>query len=287
MFMLNKQTHFHIVGLGLMGGSIAMGLKKHGFTVTAMDIDPNAIEYALQHHLIDEGCTQEDVFLRKADFIISGLYPSILLAWCRQHASDFKPGALITDVTGVKSHIIEPIQALLPETVEFVGSHPMAGRETSGVQFSDCEMFKSANYLIVPTEKNTEEGIKKVHAFAELLNFHHISVLSIEEHDQMIAFLSQLTHVIAVTLMNTHDNTHLVEYTGDSFRDLTRIAKINEHMWTELFLLNKGKLLQEITDFQNELTHFKQVLEKEDIDEMKRLFVQSTTRRKQFDRKEN
>jgi len=270
-----------------MGGSIAMGLKKHGFTVTAMDIDPNAIEYALQHHLIDEGCTQEDVFLRKADFIISGLYPSILLAWCRQHASDFKPGALITDVTGVKSHIIEPIQALLPETVEFVGSHPMAGRETSGVQFSDCEMFKSANYLIVPTEKNTEEGIKKVHAFAELLNFHHISVLSIEEHDQMIAFLSQLTHVIAVTLMNTHDNTHLVEYTGDSFRDLTRIAKINEHMWTELFLLNKGKLLQEITDFQNELTHFKQVLEKEDIDEMKRLFVQSTTRRKQFDRKEN
>jgi len=285
--MLNKQTHFHIAGLGLMGGSIAMGLKKHGFTVTAMDIDPNAIEYALQHHLIDEGCTQEDVFLRKADFIISGLYPSILLAWCRQHASDFKPGALITDVTGVKSHIIEPIQALLPETVEFVGSHPMAGRETSGVQFSDCEMFKSANYLIVPTEKNTEEGIKKVHAFAELLNFHHISVLSIEEHDQMIAFLSQLTHVIAVTLMNTHDNTHLVEYTGDSFRDLTRIAKINEHMWTELFLLNKGKLLQEITDFQNELTHFKQVLEKEDIDEMKRLFVQSTTRRKQFDRKEN
>lgn len=270
-----------------MGGSIAMGLKKHGFTVTAMDIDPNAIEYALQHHLIDEGCTQEDVFLSKADFIISGLYPSVLLAWCRQHASDFKPSAMITDVTGVKSHIIEPIQALLPETVEFVGSHPMAGRETSGVQFSDCEMFKSANYLIVPTEKNTEEGIKKVHAFAELLNFHHISVLSIEEHDQMIAFLSQLTHVIAVTLMNTHDNTHLVEYTGDSFRDLTRIAKINEHMWTELFLLNKGKLLQEITDFQNELTHFKQVLEKEDIDEMKRLFVQSTTRRKQFDRKEN
>ncbi|MBQ4342988.1 MAG: prephenate dehydrogenase [Erysipelotrichaceae bacterium] len=285
--MLNKETHFHIVGLGLMGGSIAMGLKKHGFTVTAMDIDPNAIEYALQHHLIDEGSTQENAFLQNADFIISGLYPSVLLEWINKYASEFKPGALITDVTGVKAQIIEPVQALLPETVEFVGSHPMAGRETSGVQFSDCKMFKPANYIIVPTEKNTEEGIRKIHEFAELLNFRHISVLSIEEHDQMIAFLSQLTHVIAVTLMNTHDNTHLVEYTGDSFRDLTRIAKINEHLWTELFLLNKDNLLQEINVFQNELTHFKQVLEKEDIDEMKRLFVQSTIRRKQFDRKGN
>ena len=285
--MLNKETHFHIVGLGLMGGSIAMGLKKHGFTVTAMDIDPNAIEYALQHHLIDEGSTQENAFLQNADFIISGLYPSVLLEWINKYVSEFKPGALITDVTGVKAQIIEPVQALLPETVEFVGSHPMAGRETSGVQFSDCKMFKPANYIIVPTEKNTEEGIRKIHEFAELLNFRHISVLSIEEHDQMIAFLSQLTHVIAVTLMNTHDNTHLVEYTGDSFRDLTRIAKINEHLWTELFLLNKDNLLQEINVFQNELTHFKQVLEKEDIDEMKRLFVQSTIRRKQFDRKGN
>ena len=101
----------------------------------------------------------------------------------------------------------------------------------------------------------------------------------------MIAFLSQLTHVIAVTLMNTHDNSHLVEYTGDSFRDLKSIAKINEHLWTELFLLNKDNLIQEINDFQNELIHFKEVLEKEDTVEMKRLFVQSTQRRKHFDRK--
>lgn len=285
--MLNKETHFHIVGLGLMGGSIAIGLKKQGFQVTAMDINPDSIQYALERHWIDAGCSQNDPYLSEADFIISGLYPSVLIEWIKKHASDFKAGALITDVSGIKTHVIEPIQALLPKTVEFVGSHPMAGRETSGVQFSNSEMFEPANYLIVPTDKNTEAGIEKVRNFAELLNFHHIAVLSPSQHDQMIAFLSQLTHVIAVTLMNTHDNTHLVEYTGDSFRDLTRIAKINEHLWTELFLLNKDNLLQEITDFQQELEHFKEVLKKEDTDEMKRLFVQSTARRKRFDQRGN
>lgn len=285
--MWNKDTHVHIVGLGLMGGSIAQGLKKHGIKVTAMDINQDSIEYALQEGLIDEGSTDDSAFLNEADLIVSGLYPNALLKWMFQHQHDFKAGALITDVTGVKSNIIEPIQDMLPESVEFVGSHPMAGRETSGVRSCNCDMFKPANYIIVPTDKNTQEGIQKVREFAELLNFNHIAVLSVEEHDKMIGFLSQLTHVIAVTLMNTHDNSHLVEYTGDSFRDLTRIAKINEHLWTELFLLNKDNLLKEITAFQTELEHFRHVLKSEDTDEMKRLFVQSTQRRKQFDRKES
>ena len=288
MFMLNNKTHFHIVGLGLMGGSIAMGLKKHGFYVTAMDINPDSIQFALDHHLIDEGTIDENNdFLKNADFIISGLYPSVFVKWIENHASEFKSGAVITDVSGVKSNLVEPVQNILPDTVEFVSSHPMAGKETSGVQFSIAEMFKTANFIIVPTDKNTCEGIEKVKRFAELLDFQHIAVLSVEEHDQMIGFLSQLTHVIAVALMNTHDNAHLVEYTGDSFRDLTRIAKINEHLWTELFLLNKENLLQEISDFQNELNHFKAALETEDADEMKRLFVQSTQRRRLFDRKDS
>lgn len=283
--MLNKDTHFHIVGLGLMGGSIAMGLKRQGYHVTAMDINLQSIEYALEHHLIDDGSTQEDAFLKDADFIVSGLYPTVFLQWIKKVHPLFKKGALITDVTGVKSKVIEPIQKLLNPDVEFVGSHPMAGKEVSGVQYSDCNIFKPANYIIVPTDKNTEEGIQKVKAFAEILQFHHIGILSVDEHDKMVGFLSQLTHVIAVTLMNTHDNSHLVEYTGDSFRDLTRIAKINEHLWSELFLLNKENLLQEIDDFQNELTHFKETLANEDVEEMKRLFVQSTQRRKHFDRK--
>ena len=284
--MLNKETHFHIVGLGLMGGSIAMGLKQKGFHVTAMDINPGSIQYALEHNLIDAGCSNEpDVFIKKADFIVSGLYPSILLSWIEKNSAQFKPGALITDVSGVKSHVVEPIQRMLPDTVEFISSHPMAGKETSGVQFSNTDMFKPANFIIVPTQKNTREGIETVREFAELLGFYHISELSIQEHDEMIAFMSQLTHVIAVTLMNTHDHQKLVEYTGDSFRDLTRIAKINEHLWSELFLLNKDRLLQEITDFQNELNHFKSALQREDTVEMKRLFVQSTNRRRQFDRK--
>ena len=284
--MLNKETRFHIVGLGLMGGSIAQGLKRCGCHVTAMDISEDSIQYALEQGWIDDGSTHDNDFLKESDFIISGLYPSILIEWIKRHKDDFTAGTIITDVTGVKSKLLMEIQNMLPKGIEFVGSHPMAGRETSGVRFSNPDLFLPANYIIVPTEKNSKKAVETVRAFAQLLKFHHIAELSIDEHDKMIGFLSQLTHVIAVTLMNTHDNTHLVEYTGDSFRDLTRIAKINEHLWTELFLLNKENLLHEITAFQNELAHFKEVLSQEDTEEMKRLFVQSTKRRKYFDRKD-
>ena len=160
----------------------------------------------------------------------------------------------------------------------------MAGREVSGVQYADCSIFEPANFIITPTSVNTPEGIAWVKALAETLNFRHIATLSPAEHDKMVGFLSQLTHVIAVTLMNTSDNTHLVDYTGDSFRDLTRIAKINESLWTELFLMNKANLIREIDEFAAELTHFRRVLENEDTEEMKRLFRQSTQRRKCFDK---
>ena len=119
---------------------------------------------------------------------------------------------------------------------------------------------------------------------AGLLEFHHIAIITPQEHDKMIGFVSQLTHAVAVSLMNTSDNTHLKEYTGDSFRDLTRIAKINETLWSELFFLNKENLVQEIDDFAAELENLKQKIADEDEEGIKKLFIQSTERRKQFDK---
>ena len=162
----------------------------------------------------------------------------------------------------------------------------MAGKEVSGVRNSDENIFKIANFIITPTEKNTSEGIKFARELGEILGFRNITQLSLEEHDKMIGFVSQLTHVIAVSLMNTNDNTHLVEYTGDSFRDLTRIAKINEVLWSELFLLNKEVLVKEIDDFAAELNNFREKLVNEDVEGMKKLFIQSTERRKLFDKKD-
>ena len=234
---------------------------------------------------IDEGAVGfDEALVRQADSVVFGLYPQALLEWIDQYQDSFAPGTRITDVTGVKEQIVTQVQGKLRSDVEFIASHPMAGREVSGVQYADCSIFEPANFIITPTSANTPEGIAWVKALAETLNFRHIATLSPAEHDKMVGFLSQLTHVIAVTLMNTSDNTHLVDYTGDSFRDLTRIAKINESLWTELFLMNKANLVREIDEFAAELAHFRSVLENEDTEEMKRLFRQSTQRRKCFDK---
>ena len=239
----------------------------HGRTQVHIARRQETIDYALNHRLIDEGSIEPEAFLDQADVVIFGLYPHIMIDWIKEHQHAFRPHTLLTDVSGVKVNVAD-----------------MAGRETSGIEYANTEMFKDANYIIVPTEKNSEEAVAASRHIAEILQFHHIATLSMQEHDEMIGFLSQLTHVIAVSLMNTHDNSHLVEYTGDSFRDLTRIAKINETMWTELFLLNKKILLHEIDAFANELKHFRDTLENEDTEEMKRLFIQSTQRRKKFDK---
>ena len=280
-----KDKKFLIVGLGLLGGSIAMGLKKWNHVVYAIDIDQDTIDYALNHQIIDEGSTYVDPeLIQKADVIISGLYPTLIVDWMKENQQYFKPNTLITDVTGVKRSIVESIQSILREDCEFIGSHPMAGKEVKGVQYADPTIFLPANLILTPTEKNTQETIDFMYEFGKELRFNNICELSVQEHDEMIGYLSQLTHVIAVSLMNANDSKDLVKYTGDSFRDLTRIAKINDRLWTELFLLNKDILINEIDSFINEMNEFKTILVNEDVDKMRDKFITSTTRRKYFDK---
>ncbi|MCR4877429.1 MAG: prephenate dehydrogenase [Clostridiales bacterium] len=211
-----------IVGLGLMGGSYAKALKRLGFHIMALDRDEETISYALRERIIHEGSagTEDERLIREADVIISCLYPEIFPDWVKEHQHLFKPGLMMTDVTGVKSCIVYQIQEILREDAEFIAAHPMAGRERSGVEYSDDRIFRDANYIVVPTEKNTAEGIRWCGRLGQLLGCGKITVLSPEEHDEMIAFVSQLTHCIAVSLMTCSDNTHLVDYTGDPFRDL-------------------------------------------------------------------
>lgn len=282
--MITKDTRFLIVGLGLIGGSYAMGLKSKGYHVDAIEINQLSIDFAIKNGMIDKGSTFDIELIKQADVIISGLYPNMMVDWYATYQKYFKPNAFLTDVSGVKCNIVNRVQATLRDDVEFLASHPMAGKEVSGVKFADDQIFKAANFIITPTEKNTQEAIDQLVEFANILEFANISVLTPEKHDEMIGFVSQLTHVIAVSLMNTNDNTHLVNYTGDSFRDLTRIAKINENLWSELFFLNKEQLVHEIDDFIDEVNNLKQKLLDDDVDGLKELFIQSTIRRKLFDR---
>lgn len=282
--MIDQKTKFLIVGLGLIGGSYALGLSKKGYHVSAIDTNQLSIDYALNHQMIEAGSTFDIELIQNADVIIFGLYPNTMIDWIATYQSYFTPGILLTDVSGVKMNVIDKIQDSLRSDVEFIGSHPMAGKEVSGVTYSDDTIFKIANFIITPTALNSQKAITFLNEFANLLEFEHITCLSPEKHDEMIGFVSQLTHVIAVSLMNTNDNTHLVEYTGDSFRDLTRIAKINENLWSELFFLNKDNLIREIEDFDHELNHLKEKLITNDEQGLKELFIQATLRRKLFDK---
>ena len=145
--------------------------------------------------------------------------------------------------------------------------------------------FAPANFIITPTEKNTPEAIAWVRELAEVLGFKHICTLTVQEHDRMVGYVSQLCHAIAVSLMCANDNTSLCEYTGDSFRDLTRIARINDKMWAELFLWNRDNLISEIDQFDAALGALRSALVAGDREKLEEMFRLSTQRRAAFDKK--
>lgn len=279
------KMNFCIVGLGLLGGSYAMALTEKGHTVTAVDVREEAIDWARRRGIITEGATDGfEPLLERADAVVICLYPDIAAPWLREHQKHFKPGVLITDVCGVKGHYVDEVQSFLREDAEFIACHPMAGREVSGVEYADCAMFRVANFLITPTAKNTRRGIAFAHALADDLGFARVTELTCAEHDKVIGYVSQLTHAIAVSLMNANDDPHLVDYTGDSFRDLTRIAKINDKLWSELFFANREVLCDEIDAFTASLLDLREKLATGDEAGLRALFVKSTERRRLFDK---
>lgn len=279
------KMNFCIVGLGLLGGSYAMALTEKGHTVTAVDVRGEAIDWARRRGIITEGATDGfEPLLERADAVVVCLYPDIAAPWLREHQKHFKPGVLITDVCGVKGHYVDEVQSFLREDAEFIACHPMAGREVSGVEYADCAMFRVANFLITPTAKNTRRGITFAHALADDLGFARVTELTCAEHDKVIGYVSQLTHAIAVSLMNANDDPHLVDYTGDSFRDLTRIAKINDKLWSELFFANREVLCDEIDAFTASLLDLREKLATGDEAGLRALFVKSTERRRLFDK---
>lgn len=275
-----------IVGLGLLGGSYAKALKRFGFHISAVTKEQSSIDYALNEGIIDEGTTELDPkIIGEADLVIFALYPHIFVEWIEKNQRLLKSGAIITDVTGVKGSIVYKIQDMLREDLEFIAAHPMAGREVSGVENSSDKIFVGANYIVTPTNKNTPDGVNTCLELGRLLGFSNVTTLSPEEHDEMIGFLSQLTHCIAISLMTCNDKENMEKFTGDSFRDLTRIARINDLMWSELFIANKEALLNQMDMFLSKFNELKEMLETEDVDGMRKMMRHSTKRRALFEKK--
>ena len=192
--MLDTSKKILIVGLGLIGGSYAKALRKLGFQISAITLKQEDIDYALQNGIIDFGYTEPlPEVIGQAELVIFALYPHVFVEWIASYQQYLRPGALLTDATGVKGAIVERIQSMLRPDVEFIAAHPMAGREVYGVQNSDEQIFRGANYIVTPTARNTEAAIQDCLELGRLMGFAHVSVLSPEKHDEMIGFVSQLT----------------------------------------------------------------------------------------------
>ena len=285
MAFLTPDKKILIVGLGLIGGSYASALTAAGFEVGAIDPRREALDHALSKGMVRHGRTEVRAdYVSSFDLLVFALYPHVFEDWVREYGRFIRPGALVTDVTGVKDGLVERVQDMLGESVEFVASHPMAGRELSGVENSDPAIFRGANFIITPTVRNSAEGVEAVRELASLLGFVNVVSLSPREHDEMIAFLSQLTHCIAVSLMDCRECSHFAAYTGDSFRDLTRIARINENMWTELFLANKSALLSQMDLFEAKFRELRDALAGSDAGTLREMMRLSTSRRASFDK---
>ena len=282
--MIERNSNILIVGLGLMGGSYAQRLSDIGYNIYAIDINKDSIEAAKKENVILNNDEDDITLMKKCQIIICCLYPSDTASWIINNQHYFNENTIISDISGVKANVVDKIQEKLRSDLEFISMHPMAGRESKGFENRDTNIFLPANMIIVPTDKNTKKGIDFAYDLSILLRFKNIEVLSVEEHDKMIGYLSQLTHALAVALINCRDSSHLHKYTGDSFRDLTRIAKINETLWSELFFENKENLVPLIDGFINELSKLKECVVNEDEDKLKAMFIESTNRRKAFDK---
>ncbi|QMS84930.1 prephenate dehydrogenase [Candidatus Xianfuyuplasma coldseepsis] len=269
-----------IVGLGLIGGTYAKALKRYPYTIVGMDIDESVIHYALQNNIIDIGTTNPSDVLGDLDVVFLCLYPKAAVSFIQKHITSFKRDAIISDVVGVKRFLIDRLDVYQNDDVEFVFAHPIAGREKVGIKYSDEAIFHDANFVITPTKHNTLEALNLIETLAKQMGFKNVSRIADYEHDDIIAYTSQLTHAIAISLVNSDtDKYDTGLFIGDSYKDLTRIAMINESLWSELFLNNKDFLLRRIDAFEKQLDLLKDALANKDQAKLEELMRQSTKKR--------
>ncbi|OJF97125.1 prephenate dehydrogenase [Alkalibacterium sp. 20] len=273
-----------IVGLGAIGGSFAMGLTDAGYNnLYGIDIDEQTLISALNQGIIKKGVTRPETVLPDADIILLSLYPGQILPFVDQYKAFFKSGAVLTDVTGIKTTIIKELTAVLPETVDFVFAHPMRGSEKQGLEGADHTQFIGANALITPIQSNKEANIKLVEKLYKDIGFERITRVTPEKHDEQIAYVSQLMHVLSVAVVNSPQATAETPlFAGKSFQELTRIADINEDLWSELFSMNKEALLNSITSFEEQLDVFKHALLNNNEQELKDFLIHAKIQRRKW-----
>ena len=273
---------FAIVGLGLIGGSYAKALRNLRVRkILGMDISHGIARACLNANMIDEVVEKDGSNLKEADVIICSVYPEAVVGFVRQNLHNFAEGMLMTDATGVKGSMPREIQELLPEGCEFISGHPMAGRQGSGLGMSDAAIFNNSNYIIVPTEKNSPEAVSWLENFAKALGCARSVKVSMEDHDKIIAYTSDLPHITAVALVNSASYNENTQYfIAGGFRDATRVADINPDLWSDLFLSNRDNVIAEIESYQSQLERWKKAIVENDRETLKEIMREAGPRRR-------
>lgn len=274
-----------VVGMGLIGGSYAMALKSLNTKyIVGIDRDLKTLNKAIDMEIIDSGYDKPGEFLRNMDIIIVALYPEDTINFIKENIIYFRPGVIITDTSGIKKIVVESVNSFLPDNMEFVSGHPMAGKEYKGIEYADSSIFNGANYIITPSIRNKKSSIDIIASMAKKIGCKNVKCVSPEEHDSIIAYTSQLPHVIATALLMDDDIQKIKPelFVGGSFRDSTRVALINSKLWTELFMLNADKLVERIEQFQKSITRIKQDIKNKDIDDLETVFENTISLRKKI-----
>lgn len=268
-----------IIGLGLMGGSIAKALNKH-HRIVALDINPDAINDAIHQNIISWGTSSVAEYAKSTDVSFVCLYPAQIPGFINDNQSYFHSGHRFIEIAGVKKSLFRQINPLLRKDLEIIYTHPIAGREKKGIAHADETIFRNANFVICPVDGNKEKSLILAESLASEMGFKNITRLTLEEHDEIIAYTSQLTHVISLALVGSDDNhTETGKYIGDSYRDLTRIAMINEDLWADLFAQNKENLLSKIDRFSLELAKYRKNIAENNTTELKKSMMKVREKR--------
>ena len=279
--MAQKKTAL-VVGLGLIGGSVAMALRGfENYRVVGTDCSSQTRSYAAAHGVCDEVAERVEDVLGQADVVLFAMRPHGIAQQIEAFRDSFKPGALVTDVGGIKGAIMEAAQCL-PDTVDFIGCHPMAGKETSGVEHAGKGLFHNAHFILTPGPRSTQEHVDLLQRMGKYMGFRDVVITTPEEHDAIIAYTSQLMHIIAVATCDDEDLFRCKGFEGGSFRGCTRVAALDVPLWTELFTMNAPALCRCIRTLEDNLCAYREVLERGDREQLVEKLTASARRKRKM-----
>lgn len=275
-----------IVGLGLIGGSMAMALQGfEGYEIVGVDVSQPTLRFAAENHVADRVTEDAGKAIAQADVVFLCLHPQGVVDFLHRHREGFKPGALVTDVCGIKTAVVEAARTL-PSQVEFIGGHPMAGTEFSGVQNALKHMFQGAHYIITPDEGSDPDKVALLERMAAYIGCSDVVKTTPERHDAIIAYTSQMMHVIAVSVCDDPQLFDFMGFEGDSFRGCTRVAALDVPLWTQLFAMNAPALDRALEQLEQNIASYRQVLRSGDREALARKLEWSSERKRRMNRAE-